>query len=66
MKKTTRTIMIATLCAVLVGGVVAPAVNPVSAASKPTKVATTVVKKKSTKKLLSQEQALNILKWITV
>lgn len=46
MKKTTRTIIIATLCAVLVGGVVAPAVNSVSAASKPTKVATTVVKKK--------------------
>lgn len=60
MKKTTRTIMIATLCAVLVGGIVAPTVSTVSAASKPSKVAT-VVKKKSTKKLLSQEQALNIL-----
>ena len=61
MKKTTRTIMIATLCAVLVGGIVAPTVSTVSAASKPSKVATVVVKKKSTKKLLSQEQALNIL-----
>ena len=61
MKKTTRTIMIATLCAVLVGGIVALTVSTVSAASKPSKVATTVVKKKSTKKLLSQEQALNIL-----
>lgn len=61
MKKTTRTIMIATLCAVLVGGIVAPTVSTVSAASKPSKVAATVVKKKSTKKLLSQEQALNIL-----
>lgn len=61
MKKTTRTIMIATLCAVLVGGIVAPTVSTVSAASKPSKVDTTVVKKKSTKKLLSQEQALNIL-----
>lgn len=46
MKKTTRTIMIATLCAVLVGGIVAPTVSTVSAASKPSKVATTVVKKK--------------------
>ena len=61
MKKTTRTIMIATLCAVLVGGIVAPTVSTVSAASKPSKVSTVVVKKKSTKKLLSQEQALNIL-----
>lgn len=61
MKKTTKTIMIATLCAVLVGGIVAPTVNTVSAASKPNKVATAVVKKKSTKKLLSQQQALNIL-----
>lgn len=61
MKKTTRTIIIATLCAVLVGGIVAPTVSTVSAASKPSKVATVVVKKKSNKKLLSQEQALNIL-----
>ncbi len=34
MKKTTRTIMIATLCAVLVGGIVAPTVSTVSAAKQ--------------------------------
>ncbi|WP_300277039.1 hypothetical protein [Peptacetobacter sp.] len=59
MKKTTKTLMIATLCAVLVGGVFAPTMSSVSAASKPNKVVTTTVENK---KLISKKEALNILK----
>ena len=64
MKKTTRTIMIATLCAVLVGGMIAPTVGTVSAATKSSKVVTTTVvnkKAKKANKLINKKQALNIL-----
>lgn len=61
MKKTTRKIMIAAICAVLVGGMALPATNVVSAATKSNKVVTTVVKEKNNKKLLNKKEALNIL-----
>lgn len=61
MKKTTRRIMIAAICAVLVGGIALPRTNVASAATKSTKVVTTVVKEKNNKKILNKKEALKLL-----
>lgn len=61
MKKTTKTIMVATMCTMLVGGILLPTASNVYAASKPSKVVTTTVSS-SKKKLISKKEALNILK----